>query len=426
MEALRQQNPDLTDYEELYLHVFAPTLAAFAEWVLDEALRSGKKRLYFLARDGWLMYRLACCIAKERRLDIELCYLKVSRFALRRAEYHLLTEEEKLDMVCAGGIDVTLQKVMRRAALSEEEAREMEDLLGDEFGGSLGRPQLLQLKRRLKETPQFFRYMDSYSRACYPAAAGYLEQEGLSENIPCAVVDSGWIGTIQKSLEHLTGRKLEGYYFGLYELPKGADRSRYHGYYFMPESGAKRKVHFSNCLFEAVFSAPEGMTLSYEERGGRYAAVESRDQNPNGERMKTNERLVLQFAAAYLRQPASTKGAVCRNDQDRRKTVEKLLCALMGRPKKFEARIFGGFVFCDDVLEMQLQPVAAALPKEELKKMRFFRLILIKSGIRKAKLHESAWLQGSAAILDERMPGFLFSAELYRYFMYLRQEIYSG
>ena len=39
--------------------VLGPALSAFVRWVLAEAVRTGKKRLYFLARDGYFMYQTA-------------------------------------------------------------------------------------------------------------------------------------------------------------------------------------------------------------------------------------------------------------------------------------------------------------------------------------------------------------------------------
>ena len=86
----------------------------------------------------------------------------------------------------------------------------------------------MQLKDCLKKIPLLFHYIDSHSKEAYGTAIGYLTQEGLLEPVSYALVDSGWIGTIQQSIEHLLrqkqpDRKLEGYYFGLYEIPKGRE-----------------------------------------------------------------------------------------------------------------------------------------------------------------------------------------------------------
>ena len=99
--------------KEIYERVLAPTLYEFVLWVLQEALPSGKKRLYFLARDGYQMYLAAQQLCKQYDLDIECRYLKVSRYAVRVPEYHLLGER-CLERICVGGIDVTFEKIMQR------------------------------------------------------------------------------------------------------------------------------------------------------------------------------------------------------------------------------------------------------------------------------------------------------------------------
>ena len=63
---------------------------------------------------------------------------------------------------------------------------------------------------------------------------------------------------------------LTGYYWGLYELPEDVNREEYFCYYFSPEKGLREKVYFSNCLFEAIFSAPHGMTMSYRRTEKAY------------------------------------------------------------------------------------------------------------------------------------------------------------
>lgn len=404
------------------MHVFAPTLVCFVEWVLKEAAKEGKKRLYFLARDGYLMYRAAKILADGQQPDIELRYLKVSRFALRRAEYHLLGADV-CDMLCAGGIDITFEKIMKRAALNEAEAAEIADSLRQRlpenfFQGTLSYVQLQHLKKELREIPKFLQYVNRHSLECYPDTVGYLQQEGIQEDIAYAVVDSGWIGTIQKSLEHLSGKRIEGYYFGLYELPQGAVRSQYHGYFFMPKSSIKRKVYFSNCLFEAVFSASEGMTLGYEKDGIFYKGTESGQRNPNAGWMEKNERLLEDYLKRYLQEEGTAGG-------HSEKTVERLLCTLMGRPKKFEAEALGNLLFCDDVLEMQMQQVAAKLPEEELKKQQLLHRLLVKSGLVKEELHESAWLFGSIVSGGKHIYRRLFQAKIYQYLMYIRKALFG-
>ena len=151
--------------KEIYERVLAPTLYEFVVWVLQGALQSGTKRLYFLARDGYQMYLAARQLCKQYDLDIECRYLKVSRYAVRVPEYHLLGER-CLERICVGGIDVTFEKIMQRAALTDKEAEEIAALAGytENYRKVINYHEVMQLKDRLKKIPLLFHYIDSHSK----------------------------------------------------------------------------------------------------------------------------------------------------------------------------------------------------------------------------------------------------------------------
>lgn len=431
--------------KEIYECVLAPTLYEFVLWVLQEALQSGKKRLYFLARDGYQMYLAARQLCKKYDLDIECRYLKVSRYAVRVPEYHLLGER-CLERICVGGIDVTFEKIMQRAALTDKEAEEIAALAGytENYRKVINYHEVMQLKDRLKKIPLLFHYIDSHSKEAYGTAIGYLTQEGLLEPVPYALVDSGWIGTIQQSIEHLLrqkqpDRKLEGYYFGLYEIPEGEGRENYHSFYFTPWGEIKRKVHFSNSLFEAVFSAPEGMTLSYRTEGEKdkiiYIPVTDSRENLNRERISRyicwlEEFLKHQGMQVKTGSDSSTSGKLTEQNwknlpEPDRKLVEQLLSQFMGNPTQFEAEAYGSLLFSDDVREDNNQKVSADFSEQEIKNHHLLNRLLIMTGVRKKVLHESAWIEGSIATcgtLNERgRVRNRWHAVFYKYVIYLRK-----
>lgn len=431
--------------KEIYERVLAPTLYEFVLWVLQEALQSEKKRLYFLARDGYQMYLAARKLCKQYDLDIECRYLKVSRYAVRVPEYHLLGER-CLERICVGGIDVTFEKIMQRAALTDKEAQEIAALAGytENYRKVINYHEVMQLKDRLKKIPLLFHYIDSHSKEAYGTAIGYLTQEGLLEPVSYALVDSGWIGTIQQSIEHLLcqkqpDRKLEGYYFGLYEIPEVERRENYHSFYFTPWGEIKRKVHFSNSLFEAVFSAPEGMTLSYRTEGEKdkiiYVPVTDSRENLNRERISRyicwlEEFLKHQGMQVKTGSDSSTSGKLTEQNwknlpEPDRKLVEQLLSQFMGNPTQFEAEAYGSLLFSDDVREDNNQKVSADFSEQEIKNHHLLNRLLIMTGVRKKVLHESAWIEGSIATcgtLDEKgRARNRLHAVFYKYIIYIRK-----
>lgn len=433
--------------EEIFLHVWLPVITEYVEWVLEEAIKSGKKRLYFLARDGYMMYLLAEKIVRARNLKIEIRYLKISRFAIRSAEYYFAGKAAP-DTLCVGGIDITFEKIMKRANLTEEEAIHIARLAGREetYKTALNYRQLHKLKEELSQIDQLFLYIKKHSQTCYESTIAYLRQEGLLDDISYALVDSGWVGSLQFSIQrvltHETSRdvKLQGYYFGIYEKPKGTDEEQYKAFYF-GEKQIQRKVRFSNCLFETVLSAPEGMTCGYghishnalsarcneqidkKMQNPVYIALESEVRNPNAEVMEYFSELLHEYASAYLKAAAENVSGVYKNQEQHIRFVESLLAPMMGNPTKQEARAFGELLFCDDVLELQLQPVAAKWDEEQLRKNKFFNKLLIKLNLKSAILHESAWTEGSIARLGIKTKKNIRQERLYKSFMYLRKAV---
>lgn len=442
--------------EEVFIHVWLPVITEYVEWVLDEAIKSGKKRLYFLARDGYMMYLMAEKLVRARKLKLELRYLKVSRFAIRNAEYFFIGKDA-LDSLCVGGIDITFEKMMKRANLTEAEALHIARLAGrtENYKTPLNYRQLRKLKEDLSRIEQLFIYIKEHSQRCYETTAAYLRQEGLLEPVSYAIVDSGWVGSLQLSLQRVLAHEaskdisLQGYYFGIYERPKGTDKEQYKAFYF----GKKqiwRKVRFSNCLFEAVLSVAEGMTCGYRmmlsekipdntmtegtipnekilneihSRTPVYIALESDIKNPNAEVMERFSKLLLEYASAYIEVASDSISTIHRSKKKSVRFVASLLKPMMGNPTRQEAKAFGELLFCDDVLEYRLQPVAPEWNEEQLRENRFLNKLLIKLNLKSASLHESAWPEGSIARLDIKPEMNMRQERLYKSLMYMRKAV---
>lgn len=421
-EGLDEKNTD----ELLYLWVWIPVLMEYVKWVLLQAKKDGKQRLYFFARDGYPMYFIACFLCNAWNLKIDCRYLKISRYALRVPEYHLL-REDCVNRICIGGIDVTFEKIMRRAVLTGKEIAEIARLTGYEgrCRQILSYQEIQQLKKKLQKQEVFFQYVYQHSRQAYPVAMGYLEQEGMLEEVSYGIVDSGWTGTLQQSLKNLLQTKkegifFEGYYFGLYEIPRGEQKEMYHSYYFTPAAGIRRKVYFSNSLFEAVCSEPSGMTIGYCRVEGSYVPVRERMTNLNQVQMERYAELLKEYLKEYDRQ---CRGAeeVCQYNNVR--LVEQLLKNLMGKPSQVEVEAFGSSWFSDDVLEKEVQKVSADLSEGEIRQQHFFQKMFCMLGIRKERIRESAWIEGSIIKNGKHVKRNLRHIRWYKYILYIRKRM---
>ena len=405
--------------------ILAPALNDFVLWILDKAQNNGIRRLYFLARDGYLMYRCAGIYVERFHLPIECRYLCCSRYSLRLPMYHR-DMGAALDYICRGGTEVTLDRILDRSGIKEEEKRITLEQLGmtGQRKKPISYPHLKRIRQKLEDCPFFLKAVETNSREKLPSLLGYLEQEGLTEEGPIALVDSGWTGSMQKEICLALGilgkkERLTGYYWGLYELPKGVRREDYHCYYFSPEAGLRKKVYFSNSLFESIFSAPQGMTTGYEKVQGRWRPVYARTDEERKRFLEELEKILLEYAR---NQAASMKHIEDSHLIRDRQETEKSLSRFMGKPEFQEAQIFGNQPFSDDIFDTEDQTAAGRMTEEELKANHVWNKVGKMSGFSSGYVKESPWYEGSAVLYGKR-PGYhIFMYHLYKYLLYLKKE----
>ncbi len=61
----------------------APVLYHYVEWVLEQAIKKGIEKLYFVMRDGYILKTIADLIINERNLPVDTAYIFGSRVAWR-------------------------------------------------------------------------------------------------------------------------------------------------------------------------------------------------------------------------------------------------------------------------------------------------------------------------------------------------------
>ena len=339
-----------------------------------------------------------------------------------------LDMEEGLEYVCRGGIDVTLNKILDRAGLTYQEKDQVFHLLSlaEDRDQVIPYSRLARVREELRNCRYFTDCMYKHSEEAYPAFREYLMQEGLLEEKRAALVDSGWVGSMQKTLNTILkklGRKenLAGYYWGLYELPLGVKREDYFCYYFSPEKGLREKVYFSNCLFETIFSAPHGMTMGYEKLGGKiFPKYGNTDQGQQRFMVRLGGYLkkFTERTAETVADPYQIDIRTCK------KLVRDLLRLFMGYPTASEAELFGSLEFSDDVLDNSRQQVAVKMNEQEIKGNHVWNKGLTMLGIRKQYVKESAWLEGTIARLGKRENYHWFMYRMYKYLLYMRKKYY--
>lgn len=382
-------------------NITAPAMLSYVEWILADARMRGLKRLYFLARDGYTLMRIARAVCEKNGFDIDCRYLYCSRAALRTPSYHIIGEEA-FDLLFLFGFHVTPESFFERADVPDALRRQILDELG--LTDEDARRELLPMemedwKARFRANETYCRHVQQFSRAAYDDAIAYFRQEGLLDGSPVALVDSGWSGSMQRSLRQLLASAgfagtIIGYYFGMYADPREAQDGTYLTYFFARSKRVYNKLFFNNNLFECMLTAPHGMTLGYAQQDGRFIPVLG--DLPAGamaEAANTQLRGILDGVDDALCLPS--RGAAWA------KSARARLRRLMVCPSRKEADAFSAFLFCDDITEKHHYALAdaeqlACIPEHALYK-RIWRKLTRR---RLNKLFIPFWIYGTLAYIQ--------------------------
>ena len=434
----------LETIEQSAEQILAPVLVEFVEWILRSAGRHGIRRIYFLARDGYPMYRAAEILSAGMSPRIECRYLRCSRYSLRVPSFCLLGRAA-VDQICLGGIDVTLRKVLKRGGLTEQEAEETARAMGreEELDRILSYRQVRSLRGMLARTELFWEYVSLHAKKAYDGTVGYLRSQGLFEDMDYAVADSGWTGSIQRTLSMLVSSagyqgQITGYYFGLWHIPADAEKGEYHAYYFGPLGKIRRKASFSNSLFECICSEPAGMTTGYRRTAEGYVPEEEQGRIENQEALELIHQAVIRRAEqevrrrpgepALLREARGSRGKPAEDREKKgrqtraQKRTWKKFRQLMGRPDRAQAEAFGRMKFTDDVLDAG-HLLAPQLTEQEIRQNHFAAKIMAMTGVRKTTVRESAWMEGSIVRSGGAVRWHLLQNRIYKYLLYIKKDI---
>lgn len=341
-------------HEKLTIQVTAPVLLTYVWYVLREAEKSGLKRLYFLARDGYIMLKIAQEIAKVCPVGLDLRYLYCSRASLRMPSYHRIPEDEMMDLLLHRGTNLTISHILDRADLTQEQRLALYaqlDIDAAEESAALDENDFAEICAKLRSCTLFREFVMANSSAAHTDAIAYFVQEGLTDGVPFGIVDTGWTGSMQRSLRQLSDDfpPITGFYFGMFARPKSEEDGTYKTWYFSADSAIGVRTKFNNNLFECLCAAPHSMTVGYEQVNGRYAPVFR--QAANGGTMTD----VIETQVALCTQFASLCAPRIKYEEFVCKTMHSisraLLQAMMYRPSAEEAAAYAVFTFCDDVTE---------------------------------------------------------------------------
>jgi predicted HAD superfamily hydrolase len=371
--------------------VVGPLLFGFVRWCLETAATRNVRRLYFVARDGQILSRIAAILQRVWKFEVECRYLYGSRQAWRPAALDRLQSAD-LTWLTPPDHHLSVRHVLARAGVTTagfESGLTAAGFPAATWERPLSEAELERVRQWLftPEVADRIRSRAVDARACL---LDYLTQESFFDGTPSALVDIGWFGNLQRSLGRvleLSGRdpRLTGLYFALAGVARTPEQVLLDYWSQLPEVG--RDIRSQNLtMFEIFTAADHGSVCGYHKTADRVEPVLASPHNdgPLAWGLESLHEGVLAFASEYAALAADRRPPALEYQAITRRLFEMFY----RHPTPAEARVWGAFPLTGQEVEnIQLQPVPALTRGEILAALWDYR-----------KRPTGWWMEGTLAL----------------------------
>lgn len=348
---LRKNTLFNSDANNLGFMGFGPLLFGYVKWLCEEGIRNSVDEFYFLARDGKIMKEAYDIVSKEykdaplskymlcSRRSVNLC--KIKDFSGINDLLHVeFASNIRLDYVIQNrfGVNPTL----------------IEDSIFEKYN--------LQRDTRIKNSDvddliPFFEEIKSlildeaeYERKNY---LKYLREIGFDKDRSkkIAIVDIGYAGTMQQSLNEICGNKVSGYY--LITFRKALERLKKNGlesYGYLGNFIDRHDTCEPFCryvpLFETLFSSTDTSFVKFFENNGKLEAIYL-EENPSGNLRRELVDKIHIGALRFVRTICRCFGNYMHYLDVEPFKSERMLLSYFSNPDARDAKILSGVIFED-------------------------------------------------------------------------------
>ncbi len=266
---IRRANPLHTTAGKMGCSFSGPIIYSYVEWVLSEAVRKGIHRLYFIARDGYLIKRVADILIQRNHLSISTYYIYGSRKAWRLPSL----DKECFDLYTILKWSNT-RKIKSLENLAEFLGIPCDELISFMPEGCKNKKAMITnqglqyIANKLNNDQHFKDYLINKMRGIRDLTVDYLRQEIDVSNDNFAFVDVSGGGLTQGCLSNLIKsfycKPIHTFFFKIDRVnlnPNSINDT------FLPS------YLENNLVIEMICRAPHGQTIGYEEKDGRVVPI---------------------------------------------------------------------------------------------------------------------------------------------------------
>ncbi len=348
-----------------------PILYPYVKWVLQESVAKEINRLYFIARDGWILQQIADVIIQAERYPIQTHYIYGSRKAWRLPSYdgsqadfdRVLRWSNMSEVLCLNDLAIIFR-------LGTDELR---PFLSGEYKGRSGEQELTgvereSLCRQLSVNVSFRNFLVEKQKENRRILIKYLQQEMDVSDDKFAFVELSGTGFTQKCLAGIIGDFYQGeiknFYFKMDSIQENG-QCKFINFY---PSSLQRSY-----MLELFCRAPHGQTESYVEKDGCVLPVLESSEGEQT-RLYGLERY-KDAVLAYVEQMEHIYGSNDLPYAVEIKIVREYMCVVAERPPKRIADYFCHMPFSSGGRQRSIIEFAPPVTKKQIRRIYFWESV---------------------------------------------------
>ncbi len=262
-----RSNNDLNYWDKFGITNVSQIMWSFVNWLIKDLKDSKRDNIYFLARDGYLPMKVYEKICEKDETLPRAKYLYASRRAFMFPNIINLSDEDAVKVITqynsSLGQSLSVKDLLRDLQIDFKE----NELIFEKYQININtkinndtkhinlQNALICIIEKIKEN----------MKVEYDNLLSYLKQEGVFEFNEINVVDIGWKGSIQKSLQDIAGLKTNGYFFGVGDDIYPEIKENVKGYAFQngKNKKIKNKILDNIMMYEFIFTSPEPSVIKF-------------------------------------------------------------------------------------------------------------------------------------------------------------------
>ncbi|WP_409439971.1 HAD family hydrolase [Psychromonas sp. GE-S-Ul-11] len=243
----------------------------FIRWLTNKLVEQQVEKAFFLARDGYMMHKVYNLMNQGQAVPPSQ-YMYASRRAINIPTICDNIDESSLKLLCNIFPNLSVRHYLDRVDINSDQ-----HIAKIKAAGFIDKNDKIVSPSDQKKLATLFQLLTK--EVCEVSAnerenlTSYLQQIDFLRAGKIAIVDIGWQGTMQNSIDKLSrilNKKLdvEGYYLGTFDtakryVSKGLPMSGYICNFSQPQKNYDVVISCVH-LFEFIFSAPHGSVINFK------------------------------------------------------------------------------------------------------------------------------------------------------------------